>query len=341
MAGVPNPQRLDFEATAELRFDDPDVMAATMPGGTFGILPFNGQPFEGTVRATNLGDGVSARSVAFESPVLIRSRFIENASTISFLLPCIQGDVALLNGKEVDTRYLASSNGGVKHQFLTKGTHEVGAFTVDRDVLFDAIEILGKHSVPAYLDYDATILTDPRCTARLNALYVQVNDLLRALSRQNLSTFAGNGIAVLRDVVLAELVSSITEGQGKRDHLATWRRTEAMARVDRFVDEYADQVFSMERFCLETGMSLRTLEAIIKERTGLSALSYLRRRRLAMVRRTLLNPHNSTNVTRTALRYGFLHLGRFSVEYRRTYGETPSETLSRKLGNSLSSPQCR
>jgi hypothetical protein len=81
-----------------------------------------------------LGDNLSARSVAFESPVLIRSRFIENASTISFLLPCIQGDVALLNGKEVNTRYLASSNGGVKYQLLTKGTHEVGAFTVDREV---------------------------------------------------------------------------------------------------------------------------------------------------------------------------------------------------------------
>ena len=31
-----------------------------------------------------------------------------------------------------------------------------------------------------------------------------------------------------------------------------------------------------------------------------------------------------------ALRYGLAHCGRFSVEYRRRYGETPSQTLKRQ-----------
>jgi AraC-like DNA-binding protein len=31
-----------------------------------------------------------------------------------------------------------------------------------------------------------------------------------------------------------------------------------------------------------------------------------------------------------ALRCGFAHCGRFSVEYRRRYGETPSQTLKRQ-----------
>jgi AraC-like DNA-binding protein len=34
-------------------------------------------------------------------------------------------------------------------------------------------------------------------------------------------------------------------------------------------------------------------------------------------------------VTRTALAFGFAHLGRFSASYRRMFGETPSETLRR------------
>ena len=31
-----------------------------------------------------------------------------------------------------------------------------------------------------------------------------------------------------------------------------------------------------------------------------------------------------------AMSWGFTHMGRFSVEYRRHFGETPSETLKRK-----------
>jgi hypothetical protein len=56
-----------------------------------------------------------------------------------------------------------------------------------------------------------------------------------------------------------------------------------------------------------------------------------------MVRQTLLNPDSATNVTRTALRYGFLHLGRFAIEYRQAYGESPSATLAKATGIILSS----
>lgn len=307
-------------------------MAATVPGGTFGILPVGSEPFRGKVRAAHLTNGVVARSGAFETPVLVRSQFTENQSTISFLMPCITGTVVLLNGKEVDRRHLASSNGGARHQFVTKAAHEIGAFTVDRDVLFSAIDVLGKHDVPAYLNHDANIVTDPRFTTRLNGLYHKVSDLLGELSRRNQLSLAENGIAIIREAVLAELVSSIIAGQGKPDHQATWRQTQAMARIDRYIDERDDQMFSMQRLCLETGMALRTLEATIKSRTGMSASSYLRRRRLAMVRQTLLNPDSSTNVTRTALSYGFLHLGRFSIEYRQAFGESPSATLARTTG---------
>jgi AraC-like DNA-binding protein len=31
-----------------------------------------------------------------------------------------------------------------------------------------------------------------------------------------------------------------------------------------------------------------------------------------------------------AMRHGFTHLGRFSVEYRRRFGEAPSATLARR-----------
>ena len=36
-----------------------------------------------------------------------------------------------------------------------------------------------------------------------------------------------------------------------------------------------------------------------------------------------------TGVTAIALKWGFVHLGRFAQDYRRRYGELPSETLRR------------
>jgi tetratricopeptide (TPR) repeat protein len=47
-------------------------------------------------------------------------------------------------------------------------------------------------------------------------------------------------------------------------------------------------------------------------------------------RRELLQGSPGAKVMDVALRCGFAHCGRFSVEYRRRYGETPSETLKRQ-----------
>jgi AraC-like DNA-binding protein len=36
------------------------------------------------------------------------------------------------------------------------------------------------------------------------------------------------------------------------------------------------------------------------------------------------------NLTELAMEFGFFHLGRFSEQYRKQFGELPSETLKRR-----------
>jgi transcriptional regulator GlxA family with amidase domain len=52
--------------------------------------------------------------------------------------------------------------------------------------------------------------------------------------------------------------------------------------------------------------------------------------RLSRARRALLSAdRKSTKVTEIATCFGFAELGRFSVEYRKAFGESPSQTLCR------------
>jgi AraC-like DNA-binding protein len=52
--------------------------------------------------------------------------------------------------------------------------------------------------------------------------------------------------------------------------------------------------------------------------------------RLTMMRDALLSANGAETVTQIAMRFGVRELGRFSVEYRNTFGESPSETLTRR-----------
>jgi transcriptional regulator GlxA family with amidase domain len=63
----------------------------------------------------------------------------------------------------------------------------------------------------------------------------------------------------------------------------------------------------------------------------------LRQIRLQLVREELLRSDKATNVTAIAVRHGFMHLGRFSAQYRAAFGEGPSATLRRGRVASISS----
>lgn len=78
------------------------------------------------------------------------------------------------------------------------------------------------------------------------------------------------------------------------------------------------------------GTSGRTLQRQFGAFFGKTPGAALRDIRFDCARRELLQSPPDAKVMDIALRCGFPHCGRFSIEYRRRYGETPSQTLKRQ-----------
>jgi AraC-like DNA-binding protein len=76
-----------------------------------------------------------------------------------------------------------------------------------------------------------------------------------------------------------------------------------------------------------SGVAGRTLFQHFRAFKGVPPMRYLRQRRLEQARRNLLCATPDETVTTIAMRWGFSHMGRFAVEYRRHFGESPSATL--------------
>jgi transcriptional regulator GlxA family with amidase domain len=82
--------------------------------------------------------------------------------------------------------------------------------------------------------------------------------------------------------------------------------------------------------CRTLAVSERTLRKAFQKIRGLPPCRRLRMLRLSGARRALLSARGRfVTVTEIATSFGFVELGRFSVEYRQTFGESPSETLAR------------
>ena len=77
------------------------------------------------------------------------------------------------------------------------------------------------------------------------------------------------------------------------------------------------------------GVPERTLRKHFLAFFAVSPLTFWRQLRLAAARACLLEGSNDTSVTEVSARFGFGHFGRFAQDYRRHFGEMPSETLRR------------
>jgi len=105
-------------------------------------------------------------------------------------------------------------------------------------------------------------------------------------------------------------------------------RARLVRRAEDYIQAHLGDPLSMFELCREFGVSERTLRYAFQEVRGLSPMAYFKASRLNAVRQELKTAAAGTaTVHKIAQRWGFLHTGEFSADYRRLFGELPSQTL--------------
>ena len=104
-------------------------------------------------------------------------------------------------------------------------------------------------------------------------------------------------------------------------------------RAIDYMQSNLDAPITMADIVVASGVPGRTLFKHFRDWKGVSPMRHLRNARLAHVRQALLRADPDQNVTAIAMGLGFTHMGRFSVEYRRRFGESPSQTLRKLRGS--------
>jgi AraC-like DNA-binding protein len=102
-----------------------------------------------------------------------------------------------------------------------------------------------------------------------------------------------------------------------------------LVRALDWLRSHASDPVDLEQLAWAAGVRPRTLESHFKTFLGTTPLGWLRKMRFANARRALESGDDDVTVTQIALANGFGQPGRFAVEYRAIFGETPSATLRR------------
>ncbi|MCO6412219.1 MAG: AraC family transcriptional regulator [Thiogranum sp.] len=110
------------------------------------------------------------------------------------------------------------------------------------------------------------------------------------------------------------------------------RRLTQRTRIARAAQAYlhtrCHRPVSVEELCAAVGVPARTLHLAFHEAYGMPPGHYMKLHRLNEAHQALLQGGATATVSQIAMDCGFLHLGRFAVDYHALFGETPSETAA-------------
>jgi transcriptional regulator GlxA family with amidase domain len=102
-------------------------------------------------------------------------------------------------------------------------------------------------------------------------------------------------------------------------------------RVQTALHERLDEPWTVAAAARTGGVATRTLQAAFHQHCGIGPMQWLREQRLQAAHAALASASGqAVQVTATALRLGFTHLGEFSRAYRERFGESPRQTLARR-----------
>lgn len=112
---------------------------------------------------------------------------------------------------------------------------------------------------------------------------------------------------------------------GQPDGLPLPARSTVVRRAEELMRGRLQVPLGVVELCSALGVSDRTLRLVFKEQYGCGPMIFYRRLRLNAARARLASGAGVT-VAEAAREFGFTHLGNFAADYRRQFGERPSET---------------
>lgn len=224
-----------------------------------------------------------------------------------------------INGQALGRDEVMCRPGGKDFELITPAGFDIYGIVVDRE----ALETMAKRRGVVLDDAWPQSARHPVGQTTLQAVTVVLERLLY-LSRCPLAE------GLQRDLAATALLALLKTRQRAAPPPPSHAHRKAIVEVvKRHLDTHPDTPVTMDALCQLTHASRRTLQYSFTSILGISPLQFLRLTRLNRVRRALLAAEPPQTVTEIATYWGFYHLGQFARDYKRLFGEAPSQALYR------------
>lgn len=305
----------------ELREDDVDAMARSQDGWSFHYEQLTPGPFEGRMQLVQLP---GLRLVMERSSCGLRQRGAMGHDCYAFALPLSLPGEAFFAGQRPHPDSIMMGRGDDIDLCTPPGFALIGA-VVDGELLRPLWQHMYGKPLVGWLEGQVAMRCEPAPAAALREMHLAA---LQRVAEQPSLLDDPAAVRQLRDALLMEWIEAVPPAIDTRGLESVAARRRLVDRARALMLAQADEPMSVLELCRHVGASQRKLSYCFQDVLGMSPARYLRALRLNAVRRALkTNDDPRTGVQDIAARLGFWHLGQFALDYKRQFGELPSQTL--------------
>lgn len=308
-------------ARAVLTFDI-DAHAAAQGEWALHYEQLSSGSFRGELTMVQL-DGL--RLFGEKTNLSLRQRGRLGDDVYGFAMSAEGGGEVYFDGRKVHPDAILCGRGN-QIDFVTPPNHQLIAVAVDRSLLNPLWERMYQKPLAAWLERQMELLPTPESAEALRSKHLQVLKEAMALAQHFTDA---SSLHQLRDDILIEWIEALPPAVDTSDLDTLARRKRLVDKACELMMANPDEPPSILAVCSRVGASRRKLNYCFQDVLGTSPTQYLRALRLNGVRRGLREAGPGATVQDVAARWGFWHLGQFSLDYKKHFFELPSETLAR------------
>jgi AraC-like DNA-binding protein len=314
-----------FSKTVDFKDIPTSVFTHIIPGAELEHRKVPGGDFRVDLLRCNLPNSILCQTF-YQPAILVNGTFAKKVVTLGTM--SFQRAPTIVNGSPIRTRTLqfCSENSEITYRAWPDASWFV--FVISRETL---TRFLAEHlEVALDLPSEGIVTIDPLAKEKVLSFSENLHGLSHSLRVIDSVNVKRHGELIENEILTAIAQSLCANPLANRtnDRHRLRKCWEIFNDTTKRTMRDPDEVLDIHSMSQSTGLSIRTIQRAFQAEFGLSSVEWMRVERLHRVRAEFLN--EETSVMKTATRWGFVHLGRFSRYYRELFGESPSVTLSRR-----------
>ncbi|MFB2977233.1 helix-turn-helix domain-containing protein [Microseira sp. BLCC-F43] len=326
MSLIPDHHSCGNSVVMTRQFDDLDAFAAAIKPLDVTVNQLTPGRFLGTVNFADFG--------------ILKFTHVNQNQTFRATGPKSAQDLSFAIALGANQTQVVSHGYQIKEHdlFWFDSSHETDVLTQkDSHIIFASVNMLVFHSLAEQMGCDVGqkflqqnfLRFHPASLRPLRAYYQQIAQILSSNPSLLMSSMM---TSIMREDFWPLLINTVVNRARKnRQILKPFRRYSLVKKAEEIARSYRDKPLTLQQLCDELGTSSSALCYGFQDIFGISPMAYIKIQRLNGVRRALKNADSSTtSVIKLAHQWGFWSPEHFGRDYKKMFGELPSETLRRK-----------